>query len=248
MLEEIKVIFEDDDLVVINKPAGILVHGDNKSTEPTVVDWLEKRYPDAIGVGETQLDQSGTPLRRSGVVHRLDRDTSGVLVLAKNQASFEHLKNQFQDRLAQKEYRAFVYGAVRDKWGTIDKPIGRNARDGRLRSAQHGAKGVLRDAVTHYERIVEGQYEGELFSYLKLTPKTGRTHQIRVHLKAIDRPIVQDELYSAGKYKDSNNLGLSRLALHAHILELETPAGAKERFIAPVPMEFEEAAERIAWE
>jgi 23S rRNA-/tRNA-specific pseudouridylate synthase len=100
--------------------------------------------------------------------------------------------------------------------------------------------------VTDYERIGVGEYDGESFSYLKLIPKTGRTHQLRVHLKAIDRPIVADTLYAPTFVERSNNLGLERLALHAHVLELILPSGESERFVAPVPQAFEEAAERIA--
>ena len=108
------------------------------------------------------------------------------------------------------------------------------------------SKGVLREAVTDFERIGVGEYKDEPFSYVKLIPKTGRTHQLRVHLRAIDRPIVGDSLYASHKLEQSNNLGLDRLALHAHILELILPNGTEERFIAPVPQVFERAAERIA--
>jgi 23S rRNA-/tRNA-specific pseudouridylate synthase len=111
-----------------------------------------------------------------------------------------------------------------------------------------GAKGQLREAVTDIERIGMGEYEGESFSYLKLVPKTGRTHQLRVHLRAIDRPIVNDPLYGAHVVDKSNNLGLKRMALHAHQLEVTLPNGQNERFIAPLPQEFEEAAERIEGE
>ncbi len=242
------ILFENEDLVVIHKPAGVLVHSDGRSTEETVVDWFEKTYPSAIGVGEPQRAQTGAPLKRSGVVHRLDKDTSGVLLFTKTAEAYEYIKGQFHDRLVQKEYRAFVYGALREKWGTIERPIGRSAKDFRLRSASHGAKGTLRDAVTNWERIGYGLYDGELFSYVKLLPKTGRMHQLRVHLKAIGRPIVQDLLYAESERLNSNNLGLSRLALHAHILELNLQDGARVRIIAPVPHEFEEAAERIAEE
>ena len=246
MPTEPTIIYEDDALLVINKPAGVLVHADGRSEEQTVAQWFLARYPQAKEVGEPQAGHDGEPLLRSGIVHRLDRETSGIMVLAKTQEAFTHLKAQFHDRLVQKEYRAFVYGAVRERWGTIDRQIGRSASNFRLRSAQKGARGALRDAVTDWERIASGQYDGELFSYLKLVPKTGRMHQLRVHLKAIDRPIVGDTLYAASFAERSCNLGLERLALHAHILEFTLPDGARERFIAPLPQVFENAAERIA--
>lgn len=248
MQDELSIIFENTELLVINKPAGLLVHADGRSDGPTVVEWFEAAYPSSVGVGESQLGQDGSELARSGIVHRLDRETSGVMILAKTADTFSHLKAQFHERLAHKEYRAFVYGAMHEKWGAIDRQIGRSASDFRLRSAQKGARGTLRDAVTDWERIVSGTFEGEQFSYLKLTPKTGRTHQLRVHLKAIDRPIIGDTLYAPSFTERSNNLLIDRLALHAHSLELVLPDGTTERFIAPVPPAFEAAAERIAEE
>ncbi len=245
--EEPTVLFEDSAVLVVNKPYGMLVHEDwQPSTSPTLVDWFLARVPTAKGVGEQTVTAQGKVLERSGVVHRLDRETSGVMILAKTPEAHAHLKIQFHDRLANKEYRAFVYGRMHEKWGTIDRPIGRSAQNFKLRSAQRGARGTLRPAVTDWERIVSGAYEGENFSYLKLMPKTGRTHQLRVHLKANDRPIVQDPLYSGKLRHQSNNLGLTRLALHSYILEIELPTGQVERFIAPVPPEFEQAAALIA--
>ena len=243
------ILYEDTDILVIDKPAGWIVHEDGKPrTAPVVVDWFLKRVPEARGVGEPALAQDGTPLERSGVVHRLDRETSGVLVLAKTQDAHQFLKQQFKDRHVYKEYRAFVYGRLNDRYGSINRPIGRSSKDSRLRSAMRGAKGVMRDAITDFERIGIGEFEGESFSYVKLVPKTGRTHQLRVHLRAIDRPIVRDELYATHLMEKSNNLALSRMALHAYILELTLPNGHNERFIAPVPPAFEAAAERIVGE
>lgn len=239
------VLHENESVVVINKPIGWLVHEDGKTDAPTVVDWFLEKFPQASGVGESGQTKDGQELNRSGVVHRLDRETSGVLVLAKTQDVYEWLKQQFQNRTIHKEYRAFVYGRIHDRWGTINRPIGRSPKDSRIRSAMPGAKGTLREAITDFERIGVGEHEGEAFSYLKLMPKTGRTHQLRAHLRALDRPIVGDGLYAGYKIKDSNNLGFDRLALHAHILEWELPNGQKERFIAPLPHIFEVGAEKI---
>lgn len=241
------VLYEDDNMLVIDKPHGMLVHEDGLAPhEGTVVAWFLDRNPSAKGVGEVTLSPKGVPLERSGVVHRLDRDTSGVMILAKTPEAHTHLKAQFHDRLAKKEYRALVYGKINDKWGTIDRSIGRSARDFRLRSAEQGARGTLRDAVTNYECLSVGEYKGENFSYLSLKPKTGRTHQLRVHLKAIDRPIVGDSLYAGKKLEQSNNLELSRLALHAYSLELILPNGEKSNFTAPLPVDLEKAVSDIA--
>ncbi len=241
-MNEITILHEDAQMLVINKPSGIMVHADGRSTEPTVVDWLLARVPEVQGVGEPGFAQDGTVLERSGVVHRLDRDTSGVLVLAKTQESFLHLKAQFHDRLTKKEYRAVVHGTMREKWGTINRPIGRSAKDFRLRSAERGARGILRDATTDWELI--GQ--SETHAYLKIRPKTGRTHQIRVHMKSIGRPIVHDELYTPPEFEGRDMLGFTRLALHAYSLTIASLGGDEKVFLAPLPADFEEASTTIA--
>jgi len=245
---EPEILFENNDVIVVDKPSGLMVHADGTADERTLVDWLLEHDPNVQGVGEPGFAKDGSALERSGVVHRLDRDTSGVMVLAKHQAAFEHLKAQFHDRLAKKEYRAFVYGPVRERWGTIDKSIGRSPRDFRLRLAGPGAKGTLRDAVTEWECIGTGRHQDELYSYLKLKPKTGRTHQIRVHLKSISRPVVGDPLYAASEIERLPNLGIDRLALHAHRLLITLPDGEEGAFIAPEPIAFIQAAELLVAE
>lgn len=235
----ITILYEDDNVVVINKPDGLLVHADDATEKETVVTWFLEHVPNARGVGEEGVQKDGIPVDRSGVMHRLDRETSGVMILAKHQEAFLHLKTQFQSRAVFKEYRAFVYGTMKEGWGSIDRPIGRSAQDFRLRSAQRGAKGVLRPSVTGWERI--GQNES--YAYLKVFPKTGRTHQIRVHLKAINHPIIGDSLYAPGM---PSALGFDRLALHAHILELELPSHEVKRFVAPLPHSFIVAADGLS--
>lgn len=244
-MSEITVLFENDDVVVINKPSGLLVHGDGVTKENMVADWFLTHFPEAKGVGEPRVGKDGEEIERSGVVHRLDKDTSGIMLLVKNQDSFEYFKQRFKDRLVKKTYRALTYGHMREKWGTIDRPIGRSSKDFRLRSAQRSAKGTMRDSVTDWECLGNGEYEGEPFSYVKLMPKTGRMHQLRVHLKAIDRPIVADPLYAGKKLEQSNDLGMERLALHAHELELVLPDGTNERFVAPLPDDMIVAADKV---
>lgn len=235
----ITVIYEDEHVVVIDKPAGMLVHeGEGDAKGDTVASWFLSHVPDAKDVGEPGSLQNGEALERSGIVHRLDRETSGVMILAKIQDAFIHLKAEFHDRKAVKEYRAFVYGVMQEGWGTIDRPIGRSNKDFRLRSAQRGARGLLRPAITDWELIAAGAEH----SYLKVLPKTGRTHQIRVHLKAINRPIVCDALYAPNHPCE---LGFDRLALHAHGLELTLPSGERKRFESPLPPSFVEAARQL---
>lgn len=241
-MSEPQILYEDTDVLVVNKPSGMMVHNDGRNEGETVVDWFLSRAPSARGIGEGGFAQDGSLLERSGVVHRLDRETSGVLVLAKTQDAFIHLKQQFHDHLIKKEYRTFVYGTMKEKWGTVNRPIGRSTKDFRLRSAQRGARGTLREAITDWELI--GQ--SNTHAYLKITPKTGRTHQIRVHLKAIGRPIVHDELYASEELLKGDTLGFSRLALHAYALKLTLPTGEEKSFLAPLPLDFEIASTTIA--
>ncbi len=244
-MNEPQIIFEDDDVLVLDKPIGWLVHEDGKGDGPTVVEWFLRHCPAAEEVGEIGYSPEGTELNRSGVVHRLDRETSGVLIMAKTQSAHVHLKKRFKDRLVHKEYRALVYGRMKERWGTISAPIGRSGKDARQRSALPGAKGTLREAVTEYESIKEGEYNGEIFSFLRLVPKTGRTHQLRVHLRYLDRPIVGDQLYAEYKIHDSNNLNLDRMALHAESLELTLPSGEKQVFKTPLPDELQAAVAKL---
>lgn len=235
MAFDLEILFENDDVCVVNKPVGVMVHEDGTSEGETVVDWLLRRAPKVRGVGEPGYSPTGKELERSGVVHRLDRDTSGVLLLVKTEAAFLNIKQQFHDRLVKKEYEAIVYGKMKERYGTITKPIGRSPADFRKRSAQPGAKGQLRDAVTEWECVKTGEYQGEQFSYLILKPKTGRTHQLRVHLRAIDRPIVGDQLYSTHLLSPSSNLGLERMALHARALSCTLPEGEAMTFTTTAP-------------
>lgn len=242
LLAQVSVLYEDTDVVVINKPSGLIVHEDGRKKEATVVTWLLAHAPEARGVGEPSKTPHGTLLERSGVVHRLDAETSGVLILAKTQGAFNHLKAQFHERAVQKEYRAFVYGTMKEQWGTIRRAIGRSARDFRLRSAERGARGMMRPAVTHWQVLTQSSTH----TYLSVKPETGRTHQIRVHLKAIGKPIVKDTLYAGGLCETGGSLCFARLALHAHTLTLVTPDGVRRSFEASLPEDFLEAERLVA--
>jgi 23S rRNA pseudouridine1911/1915/1917 synthase len=245
---EIPILYEDKNIVAINKPAGLVVHSDGRTKEPTLVDWILEKYPKIKEVGEPLIINKGQKneqtIYRPGIVHRLDRDTSGVLVIAKTQAAFEHLKSQFQDRETQKTYHAFVYGEMKENDGIIDRPIARSRKDFRLWSAQRGARGEARDAVTEY-KVLKRTATGNIntgFSYIEVTPKTGRTHQIRVHMKAVNHPIVCDALYAP---KQKPALGFTRLALHARSLEFtnldpsnKSGQAKKIKLEAPFPEDF----------
>ncbi|MBA3789201.1 RluA family pseudouridine synthase [Patescibacteria group bacterium] len=225
---ELPILFQDADIVVIDKPSGVMTHPDGHSTDETASDWFAAHYPDSSEVGEMQRLQNGSEIRRPGIVHRLDRETSGVLVFAKTPAAHEFLKKAFHDREVHKTYLAFVYGVPKERKGYIEFSIGRSRKDFRLRSAQPKAKGILREAITRYEVISDiGTH-----SLLKVNPETGRTHQIRVHLKAIHHPVVCDSLYAP---KQKCDLGFNRLGLHAYQLDLPLPPGERMTITATPP-------------
>lgn len=232
------VIYEDENIVVINKPAGLVVHGDGRTKESTVADWLVEEYPEIKEVGEPWETEKGEIIARPGIVHRLDRETSGVMVIAKTQESFAFLKEQFQERAIQKTYRAFAYDSFKESEGGIDRPIGKSKTDFRKWSAQPGSRGLQREAHTVWEVLQTVEEKGKVYSYLNLTPTTGRTHQLRVHLKAIHHPIVCDALYAP---KRACALGFERLALHAYSITIPSPEGGVKTFEAPLPLDFKKA-------
>lgn len=235
---ELQILYEDTDIVAVLKPAGVITHPDGVSPEPAVSDWFAEHYPGAVDVGEPQTLKNGVTITRPGVVHRLDRDTSGVLVLAKTPEAHAHLKALFAGREAKKTYLAFVYGVPKERTGVITFPIARSRKDFRLRSAQPHAKGTEREAITEYEVVSDiGTH-----ALVALTPKTGRTHQIRVHLKAIHHPVVCDPLYAPNRPCD---LGIPRLGLHAFALELPLQGGGQVRIVAPVPIDLAPALKQF---
>lgn len=241
------ILFENSEFLIINKPSGLVVHGDGKTDEPSVVDWILENYPDIEGVGENMIishkDQE-IEINRPGIVHRIDRDTSGILVIAKTQDSFEFLKEQFKSRNVHKTYQALVYGDIKSDKGTINEPIGRDSKDFRKKMAGNSARGMLRDAETSY-RVIEryqdltkkdkqGQYEK--YTLVTCMPVTGRTHQIRVHLKWLNHPIVADPLYR-GKRKEV--IGMNRAALHAAEIQFTDRQGEMIRVTASLPEDFQ---------
>jgi len=215
----VNILKKTKNYITINKPAGILVHTDGRSDESTVVDWVRENHPEIIGVGETLQLHDGTIIDRPGIVHRLDRDTSGVLLIARTQEMFDHLKSQFKKHTIKKTYHAIVYGNIKEESGIIDEPIGKSKKDFRRWHAGRGTRGTLRDAVTEFKVLHRFENNGEQFTYVELYPKTGRTHQLRVHMKYMNHPIVADELYGGKRFEKSNNLGFERQALHAHNIE-----------------------------
>lgn len=252
----LKILFEDKDVMVLDKPSGISVHADAEgSKEKTIVDLILDYDKSICEVGEPlTIEHKGETIevKRPGIVHRLDKETSGALIIAKNQKTFLFLKEQFKNRKIQKTYKAFVYGNVSDpkaslltgKRGVINAPVGRSPSDIRMWTAGRGARVPVKEAVTEYivlnrftdtDNNVEKKEVKHQYSYIEVYPKTGRTHQIRVHMRYINHPVVSDPLYRGTK---DLALGMKRLALHAHFVTFSLPNGEVKTIEAPLPEDF----------
>jgi 23S rRNA pseudouridine1911/1915/1917 synthase len=239
----LKIIFEDDDCVVINKAAGMVVHPAAGNPSGTLVNAILHYCPDLQGIsGEV----------RPGIVHRLDKDTSGVMIVAKNAPAFRALAAQFKDRRVKKEYLALVFGKLKGERGVINRAIGRHRAD-RKRMSSLNALPKKREAVTEWSVEKWFQNRGDEpgwsgVSLLRLRPWTGRTHQIRVHLADIGHPVVGDKIYGRKRRntedKSDNADALNsfpRQALHAERLSLFHPrSGAPVEFYAPLAEDIDE--------
>lgn len=236
-----KIIFEDNNYLIIDKPAGLLVHSDGRSKGESVTDWLSKKYPVLENVGGEIEVQHGEPVKRWGLVHRIDRETSGVLVVAKTQVAFDDLQKKFQERKVKKTYYAFVYGRVTIDHQVIELPIGRSKTDFRRWSTGTDARGVMREAATEY-RVIHKTNE---VTFVEVMPKTGRTHQIRVHMRAAGNPIVCDPVYAPLR---KSLLGFERLALHACSIAFKSLTGESVVAFAPYPEDFTKAFKTLGIE
>lgn len=223
----IEVLYEDEDIIVVNKPPGLSVHPGAGRTSGTLVN--------ALLYHAKKLSQLGGPLR-PGIVHRLDKDTSGSIVAAKNDPSYISLTRQFKEHTSGRTYTALVWGMVRDNEGTIDLKLGRDTVERKKISTRARKK---RAAITHYRVLRRYPY----LTLLELRLKTGRTHQIRVHLNAINHPVVGDQVYGKRSVPPSitgplaaHLKGIKRQMLHARTLGITHPAkGSYMEFTAPMP-------------
>ncbi len=238
----LNVLYEDDDCIVINKAPGIVVHPAAGRTTGTLVNAILHHCPDLQGIGGES---------RPGIVHRLDKDTSGVMIIAKSMAAFQQLARQFKERRVKKEYLALVLGRPKDARGIIDRPIGRHRSDRKRMSSIH-ALARKREAITEWSvercfRPKNAARDSYWVSLLRLRPRTGRTHQIRVHLADLGYPLVGDKVYGRKrpnptiKNADVSSLGsFWRQALHAERLSLLHPrTGAPMEFYAPLAEDIE---------
>lgn len=225
-----EIVFQNKSYFVLNKPAGWVVNSSLTTKNQVVLQkWLSRLdYPLAHN---RQL--------RSGIVHRLDKDTSGVILVAKNRESFEYLQSQFKARKVKKTYVALVHGIAKDKKGTVKSPVGRLP----WRRDRFGVLAGGRDAQTDYEVVDflsrKVCKEGEKFSLLTVYPKTGRTHQIRIHLKSIGHPIVSDKFYAGRKTARGDLTWCPRLFLHAKSVSFVDKSGKRVFFESDLPKDLQ---------
>ncbi len=222
------VIFEDDDLIIVNKAKGMVVHPANGHYTGTLVNALMFRCKDSLSGINGKL--------RPGIVHRIDMDTSGLIMVAKNDISHNNLAAQIKEHSAGRIYEAIVHGNIKDDEGTINKPIGRHRTDRKKMSVTDVNS---KEAITHFEVIA--RYNGYTHMYFKL--ETGRTHQIRVHMASLGHPIVGDYIYNAPK----NKFGTDGQCLHAKRLVLKHPKTDEQMsFESETPKYFTEIIEKIS--
>ena len=242
MKSKFPILFENTHAVAIDKPSGIMVHPDDRQDEYTVADWMRETYG-VKGVGEEG---------REGIVHRLDRNTTGVLMLAKDNIAYTTFKKQFRDHTARKVYRTIVEGNIRHDTGMISLPIARAKSDFRKRTIvdmfSKDQRGEEREAMTRYKVLARSTTaDGQQYSFVECYPLTGRTHQIRAHMRGIRHPIIGDDLYGSNKGKDV----APRSMLHAYSITIEIPEeneGKKEVTItAPIPKDMKDTLAKLGF-
>jgi len=228
-MNDIKILYEDDDILVLDKPAGITVNkSDTTKGDYTVQDWIENNFK--FQISNLKLNQGSDFYGRAGIVHRIDKETSGILLVVKNLKAFENLQSQFKERKVKKTYAALVHGEVKPDEGEIKVPVGRLPWNRKRFGVLAGGK----EAATKYKVIK--RMKG--YTLLELNPETGRTHQIRVHLKYINHPIFADYLYAGRKTSRDERKVLDRVFLHAQKISFYHPkTGELISFESPLPEE-----------
>ncbi len=235
---KLQIIADDKEYVIINKPAGLTMHGAPHIQEITLSDLILKKYPKIKKVGE---DPS-----RPGIVHRIDKEVSGLVVIAKTQDSFDNLKKQFKERTVNKQYTALVYGRIEKDEDIINFPISRAGAGHKMAALPATVKGGAniagRRAITEFVKTKEFIN----YTLVEVSIKTGRTHQIRVHMAAYGHPIVGDNLYNTKKTREQNKkIGLDRVFLFANKLSFNDLAGEKQEFKINMPEELEKFLEKV---
>lgn len=243
---ELKVLYEDDHLAVFDKPSGVVVNesattGDFSTVQSLIADKWGKAISQGgiLGEGNTPGDADEF-VKRAGIVHRLDKGTSGVLIVAKDSKTFFDLQKQFKDRAVHKEYVVLVLGRVGEDNFEIDAPIGRNPKNKFRFAVVHGGK----EAQTRFSVDSRVKLVAELpeLTLLKCFPVTGRTHQIRVHLAAANHPVVGDAVYCSTKQLEATGKYFDRMMLHAAKIKFQHPTtGSEIEVESPLPQEFDVA-------
>jgi 23S rRNA pseudouridine1911/1915/1917 synthase len=211
-----QIIYQDQEILIINKPYGLVVNRAESVKQKTLQDWVEKKFD---FINPQKNTKSLDFIKRSGIVHRLDKDTSGAMVIAKNIKCFKHMQQQFQQRQVEKKYLALAHGKLEPKSGDIKMPLARQLKNRKKFAVRLSG----RQAITYYQVKKYLHKDGEKFSLVKLQPKTGRTHQLRVHLKHLGHPIVSDPIYLGKKRQKQDELWCPRLFLHAQCLKFQHP-------------------------
>ncbi|HJX59510.1 MAG TPA: RluA family pseudouridine synthase [Patescibacteria group bacterium] len=229
-----KIIFEDEAILVLDKPSGWIVNdATTVKDQPTVQGWLADNF---------QFPVFDSRELRNGIVHRLDKETSGILLVAKTQAAFANLQSQFKARQVAKAYLCLVHGRVAPNQGHIDAAVGRLP----WRRDRFGVMVGGREASTDYKVLKNYQKDDEDFSYLEAYPKTGRTHQIRIHLKYLGYPLVGDEFYAGRKTARKDRIWCPRLFLHAGKISFTHPVSGKQMvFESELPVDLQAAIKRL---
>ena len=213
---DIPIIFEDNSFLIIDKPSGIVVNRSENAPAGTIQDWVEKE----LRTKNLELRTNNEDfIKRLGIVHRIDKETSGLLVIAKNSEAFENLQKQFLSREVTKKYLALVHGKIVPVESSIKAPVGRLPWNRR----KFGVLPEGREAETAYKVIEHYSRNREVYSYLEVIPHTGRTHQIRIHLKYLGFPLVSDPLYTPQNVCREDRKWCPRLFLHAAYLRLKHP-------------------------
>jgi 23S rRNA pseudouridine1911/1915/1917 synthase len=227
MTMEPKIIFEDEQILLIDKPAGMIVNrADTTKDVVTVQDWVERNYQ-IVKLPNCEFENQSDFVKRAGIVHRIDKETSGILLIAKTEEAFNNLQNQFKERKVKKRYLALVHGKLAQKEGEINAPVGRLPWN----RERFGVFPEGKDAKTNY-RVVQStkckvQSHEEDLTLVELTPETGRTHQIRVHMQFLGHPLVGDEFYAGRKQARDDRKWCPRVFLHASYIGFFHPKTEK---------------------
>ena len=231
------IIAENEWLFAVDKPAGLIAHSDGRTEEPSLAEWLIKRYPYLAEVGEPWVSPQGVAYPVAGMVHRLDRTTSGIMLVAKTQDVYKYLKGEFKARRVEKKYRALLYGHIPRDEGEIVAEIMRSSTAPKRWYARPCLESDPRAAITRWTMLARltDPDSGEPASYIEASPKTGRTHQLRVHFAAVGNPIVADHLYAPER---PALFGFTRPALHAYRISLYLPDGKAVSYVSPLPSDF----------